>query len=638
MDKNTIIGFGLILLILFGFSYLNRPSKEAIEQKRINDSIALVEYQKKVEAAQIAAQTPDSLAELTPNIVGSVDSSAILQNLSSKYGAFAASAQGNEEIITLENDLINLKISTKGGSIVSAYLKKHTNYKNEPLYLFKEGESDFSAALLTSNNLVISTNTLFFTVKEQSPLKLVLSLQTDEDSSLDFVYSLHPEDYIVDFNIVPVNLQGILSAGNGAMDIAWNQSIRQQERGRSYEERYAHLTYKYLTDEVKEMSSNKEERKDPESKLKWIAYKDQYFSSVLIAKNSFEATQFISTPLKDSVFLKKYSTLTRVEFDPNKNEPIELNFYLGPNDYDQLKKYDKTVFAGQDLQLEKLVPLGWSLFRFVNKWFIIPVFGWLTGLVSNLGLAILLLTLIVKLILFPLTYKSMLSSAKMRVMKPQIQAISEKYPGQENAVQRQQKTMELYGQVGINPMSGCLPMLLQMPILFALFMFFPSAIELRHQSFLWADDLSTYDAIIHWNFNIPLISSILGNHISLFCLLMTVTQILYTKFSMEQTNTGQEQMPGMKMMMYVMPLMMLFFLNSYPAGLNYYYFISALISILQTIGFRLFLDEKKLLAQLEENKKKPAKKKSGFMARLEAAQKQQQAMLKEQQKKNAKRR
>ncbi|MDR1764046.1 MAG: membrane protein insertase YidC [Dysgonamonadaceae bacterium] len=635
MDKNTIIGFLLIMLILFGFSYLNRPSQEAIEQKRIQDSIALANRQLEAETAITEAIAVDS----ANSQIVEPDSSAIRQGLTAKYGAFAGAAQGSEEIVTLENDLLNLKISTKGGKIVSALLKKHTNYLNEPLYLFKEGESDFSATLLTSNNLVINTNTLFFTVTKQTDKSVTMSLKTGANSSLDFVYSLHPDDYIVDYKIVPNNLQGIISQGNGTMDLTWNQKVRQNERGRSYEERYARLTYKYLTDDVKEMSPNKEDRKDPESKLKWIAYKDQYFSSVLISKNGFEATQFVSIPLKNSEFLKDYTTLTRIEFNPNEANPVEMNYYFGPNDYHQLKNYDKTKFAGQDLQLEKLVPLGWSLFRFINKWFIIPIFDWLTHNISNIGLAILLLTLIVKTIIFPLTYKSIMSSTKMQVMKPQIEAITAKYPGQENAMQRQQKTMELYNQVGINPMSGCLPMLLQMPILLSLLMFFPSAIELRHQSFLWADDLSTYDALIHWNFNIPILSSILGgNHLSLFCLLMTITQVIYSKFSMDQTSAGQEQMPGMKLMIYVMPVMMLFFLNSYPAGLNYYYFISALVSILQTLGLRWFIDEKKLLAKLEENKKKPAKKKSGFMARLEAAQKQQQAMLREQQKKNGKRR
>jgi YidC/Oxa1 family membrane protein insertase len=418
------------------------------------------------------------------------------------------------------------------------------------------------------------------------------------------------------------------------LDIQWSQKIRQQEKGRKYEDRYAYLTYKYLSDDVEHLRENKDDVKNISNKVKWIGYKDQFFSSVLIAEKSFESTKLESKYFSEGNYLKEYSSSASVPFINNSSESLKFNYYFGPNDYSLLKNYDKTKFEGQNLELEKLVPLGWSLFRYVNKWIIIPVFGWLTGWCGNLGLAIFLLTLIVKIVLFPLLYKSFMSSAKMRVLRPQIEQITAKYPGSENAMTRQQKNMELYRQVGVNPMAGCLPMLLQMPILFALFMFFPSAIELRQQSFLWANDLSTYDAVIHWEAYIPLVSPYFGNHISLFCLLMTIVNIVYTKYNMEQTNTGQEQMPGMKVMMYIMPLFMLVFLNSYPAGLNYYYFISTLITVMQTIAFRFFLNEDKLLAKLEANKSKakPAKKKSGFMARLEEAQRKQQAMLREQQK------
>jgi YidC/Oxa1 family membrane protein insertase len=383
---------------------------------------------------------------------------------------------------------------------------------------------------------------------------------------------------------------------------------------------------------VENLRETKDDSKAISNKLKWIGYKDQYFSSALIAKESFGASQLDSKYFKSGEYLKDYSTTTSVDFDARSNLPIEMNFFFGPNDYNLLKTYDKTKFEGQDLQMEKLVNMGWSLFRSINKWVIIPIFDWLIGSVVNVGLAIFLLTLIVKMLLFPLVYKSLMSSAKMRVMKPQIEAITSKYPGQENAMARQQKTMELYRQVGINPMSGCIPMLIQMPILVALFWFFPSSIELRHQSFLWANDLATYDAVIHWDTYIPFISDSFGNHLSIFCLLMTIVNIVYTKFNMDQTNTGQEQMPGMKVMMYIMPVFMLFFLNSYSSGLNYYYFISTLITVLQTMAFRHFLNEKALLEKLEANKKNPPKKKSGFMARLEEAQRKQQAMLKEQQK------
>jgi YidC/Oxa1 family membrane protein insertase len=635
MDRNTVIGFVLIVLVLIGFSYLNRPSQEQIDaqkvQKRYQDSIAAVLYAaQQAEENKISRQNTDLLA--SENLPDSLYQS----KLHATYGEFSGAVQGFEEFITLENELMVIKLTSKGGRIYSVQLKEYTDQKDRPLILFDGNEAAFSATLVTNNNRIINTGELYFEIAEKTPLQTTLRLKTtsEENAYLDFVYSLHPDDYMVDFSITPHNLQNIVSTTTETMDILWKQKIRQQEKGRKYEERYAQLYFKYLNDDVEYLKETKDDAKSIASRMKWIGFKDQYFSSVLIAKESFGAGELVSKYFKtDSVYLKDYSAATSIDMDFKSEKPVQLNYFFGPNDYNRLKDYEKTKFQGQYLQLEKLVPLGWSLFRYVNKWIIIPIFDWLTDWISNIGLAIFILTLIVKIGLFPLTYKSFMSSAKMRVMKPQIEEITKKYPGTENATTRQQKNMELYRQVGINPMSGCLPMLLQMPILLALFMFFPTAIELRHQSFLWAEDLATYDALIHWDFDIPIISSILGNHISLFCLLMSIVTVLNTKFTMDQQSTGQEQMPGMKLMMYFMPFMMFFFLNSYPAGLNYYYLVSTIITILQTYAFRYFMDEKALLAKLEANKKNPPKKKSGFMARLEEAQRKQQAQLKEQQKK-----
>ena len=621
-NKNTIIGFILIFFVVIGFSYLNRPSKEQIAQQRYLDSMAIVERQ--MAQPVLTGEAPDN---------GNLPDSVVAEHFTALYGDFATAAQGEETFITLENEFLILQLSTKGGRVYSAQLKKYTNYEDNPLILFDKDESYFSVTLITANNRIINTGDLYFETVEQSPLATTFRLKAGDDAYLDFVYRLHPDDYMVDFNIVPHNLQNHISSQTGSLDLVWKQKIRQQEKGRKFEERYAQLFYKYLSDDVENLKETKDDSKAIPNKLKWIGYKDQYFSSALIAKESFGAGQLDSKYFKNGEYLKDYSTSTSVDFDIRESKPVELSFFFGPNDYNLLKSYDKTKFEGQDLQLEKLVYLGWSLFRTINKWIIIPVFDWLIGSIAGVGLAIFVLTLIVKTVLFPLVYKSLMSSAKMRVMKPQIEAITAKYPGQENAMARQQKTMELYRQVGINPMSGCMPMLIQMPILLALFWFFPSAIELRHQSFLWAKDLATYDAIIQWNTYIPFISDSFGNHLSLFCLLMTVVNVIYTKYNMDQANTGQEQMPGMKVMMYIMPVFMMFFLNSYSSGLNYYYFISTLITILQTIAFRYFLNENTLLAKLEANKKNPPKKKSGFMARLEEAQRKQQAMLREQQKK-----
>jgi YidC/Oxa1 family membrane protein insertase len=629
MDRNAAIGFFLIILLLFGFFFLNRPTEEQIEaQRRYYDSITELRQSQLVEQQATALRQQAGEAELS-----GTDSDSIRQaGLAARFGSFSSAAQGAESFITLENDLLILKVTTKGGRIYSVQLKNYTDYQGNPLILFKDDDSRFSLTLVTNNNRIVESEDLFFETISAHPTEATLRLSAGEDADIDFVYRLHPGDYVVDFTIVPRNLQDYLISGTNALDITWAQKIRQVEKGRRFAEQHARLTYKYLSDNVEQMSNSKDDSKSITNKLKWIGYKDQFFSSTLIAKENFNASQLESKYFKEGEYLKQYSSITSVDFDPKASNPIAFNYYFGPNDYSLLKRYDKTLFEGQDLQLEKLVHLGWSLFRYINQWVIIPVFDWLNTWVSNIGVAILLLTLIIKIALFPLIYKSLMSSAKMRVMKPQIEAITSKYPGQENAMARQQKTMELYRQVGINPMSGCLPVLLQMPFMVALFMFFPSAIILRQQSFLWAPDLSTYDAVIHWDTYIPFVSDYFGNHISIFCLLMTIANVAYSKYSMEQAGTGQEQMPGMKMMIYIMPVFMLVLLNSFPAGLNYYYFISMLISVLQTLLFRRFLNEEALLAKLEANKKNPQKQKSGFMVRLEEAQRKQEALLREQRK------
>ncbi len=624
MNKNTLIGFLLIGVILVAFSYLNRPSQEQMEaQRRYNDSIAVVYAQQQEAALKDKKQTVISQPESLPDSLKNVE----LQNT---YGDFYHSVEGKESFVTLENNLLKIVLINKGGRVYSVELKKFTDKNEKPLIIFDEDESAFDATLITTNNRIINTGNLYFEPVSEGN-KVTMRLKAGPENTLDYVYTLDQNDYILRMDIISKNLDQVLSSNTNSLDIRWMQKIRQQETGRSFENRYARLDYKYLADDVEQLSDSKDDAASVPNKLKWIGYKDQYFSSVFIADQNFESTKLESKVFPEgNRYLKEYNTTTTVAFDIKGLEPSTFHYYFGPNDYSLLKTYDKGKFQGEDLELEKLVPLGWSLFRYVNKWIVIPLFDFWTNICGNIGIAILLLTLTIKTGLFPLVYKSFMSSAKMRVMRPQVEEINEKYPGQEQALTRQQKTMELYRQVGVNPMSGCMPMLLQMPFLFALFMFFPAAIELRHESFLWAKDLSTYDAIISWNTYIPLVTPYFGNHISLFCLLMTITQILYTKFNMDQANTGQQQMPGMKAMMYIMPVFMMVFLNSYPAGLNYYYFVSTLITILQTLAFRLFVNEDKILKKLEENKKKPqVKKKSGFMARLEEAQRQQQALAKQ---------
>ena len=638
MDRNTIIGFILIGLLLFVFTWLNRPSQEQIEaQRQYNeymDSIARVEQarQQEIITQQIDPVISDTLVQMAD--------SAQTTYLTQQFGIFAQAAEGVEELITLENDKVELKISSKGGRLYYARLKEYVTHDGRPLILFDDIESSFNISFFTATNRLINTADLYFTPMTDGlpPNSVVMRLPVEDGSYMDFHYSLSPDDYMLHFEIQSVGLNGVLSPNTNTLDISWMQKARKLEKGRKFENQFTGLYYKFLTDKnVEKLSEVKNDDKQVSNRLKWIGYKNKYFTTVLISNDSFEATRFQSLQLSetDTTFLKEFQTNTSVAFDLSGKESVGFTYYIGPIKYTLLQAYDNNTPTDQRLALDELVPMGMKVFRPINQYFLLPIFNFLGKHFTNYGLIILILTLIVKLVVFPLTYKSYMSSAKMRVLRPQVEEINAKFPKQEQSMDRQKATMDLYSRAGASPMSGCLPMLLQMPILIALYWLFPASIELRQQSFLWAKDLSTYDAIISWNFDIPLISSMLGNHLSLFCLLMTATNVVYTKFNMAATNTGQQQMPGMNMMMYLMPLMFLFIFNQSASGLSYYFFISTLIQVLQTITFRFFVNEEKLLMQLEENKKKP-KKKSGFMQRLEEAQRAQQQQVRKQQQERSK--
>ena len=638
MDKNTTIGLLLIGLVFFLFTWLNRPNQEQIEAQRrydaYMDSIARVEQNRSTDIT-----TPTDYNSNFDYTITDLPDSVKMDNLIRQFGAFAQAAEGTEEFVTLENDKIELKISSKGGRLYTASLKEYTTYDGKPLVLFDGEESGLNITFVTATNRVVNLSDLYFMpIKDGlSNNSVVMRLMIEEGSYIDFLYTLLPDDYMLNWEIKSVGLNGILSPNTSSLDIYWGQKVRRLEKGRKYENQFTGLYYKFANDNVEKLSETKNDDKQLSNRLKWIGYKNKFFSTVLISNDSFEATRLQSIQLNetDTTFLKEFHTTTSVPFDLTGRENIGFTYYIGPNKYNLLKAYDNDRPSDQKLALDELVPLGYKVFRPINKYFILPVFNFLENHFTNYGLIILLLTLIVKLILFPLTFKSYMSSAKMRVLRPQVEEINAKFPQQDQAMDRQRATMDLYSRAGASPMAGCLPMLLQMPILIALYWLFPSSIELRQESFLWAKDLSTYDAIVSWNFDIPLISSFLGNHLSLFCLLMTATNFVYTKFNMEATNTGQQQMPGMKMMMYFFPFMMLFIFNQSASGLSYYFFISTLITILQTLSFRFFVNEQKLLKQLEENKKKP-KKKSGFMQRLEEAQRQQQQQVRKQQQQRTK--
>lgn len=618
MDKNTITGLVLIGILLVGFSILSRPSKEQLEaQQRYYDSIALVQQRE----AELKAKQEAALANEQKEAVN--DSNSV----------FFQARQGNESLVTIQNDLLKLALCTKGGTPYSVTLKDYMEQDKEtPLTLFNGEDIDLNF-LFYNKQEAIQTQNYYFTAVNPTDSAVTMRLSADADSYIDFTYTLHQGSYLVDFSIQAVGMDGKLAAGNKYVDIEWSQRARQIEKGYTYENRLAELTYKISGEGTDYLSASKNDEKEIAEPLNWIAFKNQFFSSVLITDANFEKSKLTSKlETQGSGYIKDYAAEMNTRFDPTGQEATQMYFYFGPNHYKTLTALDSD--RDSEWELNKLVYLGWPLFRWVNKWFIINIFDWLSGWGLSMGMVLLFLTLIVKAVVFPATWKTYMSSAKMRVLKPKIDVINQKYPKQEDAMKKQQEIMTLYSQYGVSPMGGCLPMLIQMPVLIALFMFIPSAIELRQQGFLWADDLSTYDAFVTFPFRIPF----LGDHLSLFCVLMTVTNILNTKYMMQQQDTGANpQMAAMKWMSYLMPVMFLFILNDYPSGLNYYYFISTLVSVITTIILRKTTNEAKLLAELEANKKDPRKmKKSGFAARLEAMQKQQEELMKQRQNQNRK--
>ena len=437
--------------------------------------------------------------------------------------------------------------------------------------------------------------------------------------------------------ILQNNMQSVIPPSVADMEFAWHQKMARNEAGRMFEESNSALYYMFANGDVENLSEGSSDHKEVSERVKWIGYKNQFFTALLIADDYFTTAEFDSEILENNpAYIKELDTRASVEYSSANPVPASFKFFFGPNSYPLLSDLQSELAPGQNLHLTNLIPLGWALFRWINTLIVIPVFDFLGQFIGNYGIIILLLTIFIKIILFPFTYKSYMSQARMRVLAPEIKEINDKYPGNENAMKRQQETMALYSRAGASPFSGCLPMLLQLPILVAMFNFFPSAIELRGEPFLWAKDLSAPDAIVSWSAHIPFISSTFGNHISLFCLLMTVVNIIYTRINM-QNQPGGNSMPGMKWMMYLMPVMFLVFFNNYAAGLSYYYFLSLLITIVQTYIFRKVVDEDKVRAAMKENAKKP-RKKSGFMARLEEAQRKQQALLREQEKQRSKKR
>ena len=623
MDKNTIIGFALILAILVGFSWWTKPSEEELaKQQAYNDSIAAVQAQKAMEQEILFQQTI-------------IEQEAANANQAFDYGVFTPFSQGENKKVVIENEELKLTLNTKGGNITEVELKNYKNYDKNALILFDEQDAEQYFTLVTANNRVVESSNLYFTPTMLNDSTLAMSITLESGETLSQVYSL--DGFMVNYSIQSKGMNNVLSPRMNTVDMTWNLNMRQQERSKKFEGRYSALYYKYYDDEVECLSETSADAEKLIGKVKWVACKDQFFSSVLIAEDYFTNVEVESNISEPVNYLKDCKTQLSFGFDASGAATTKLKYYFGPNSYQDLQAYDDGVKKAEDrLDLEELVPLGWGIFGWVNKYLVIPIFNLLGSFIANYGLIIFLLTLIIKLLILPLTYKSYMSTAKMRVLRPQIEEINKRIP-EDKPMERQQATMALYRKVGVSPMGGCLPMLLQMPVLFALFVFFPVAIELRQQGFLWADDLSSYDSIFSWDVYIPFISSYYGNHISLFCLLMAIANIISTKISTDAQGGGSQQMPMMKWMMYLMPIMFLFFFNDYASGLTYYYLVSTLLTLLQTFIFRMSINDQKILDKLNSYQAKP-KKKSGFMERLEQMQKEQLAKQREQIKKQQRRR
>ncbi len=546
-----------------------------------------------------------------------------------RYQSFAGVLYGDSTSIVLENKLVKLELSTKGGVIAQATLKDYDTYVGGDTALVKmfTPATDSYSFILTSASQRFDTGRFYFTPVQENDSTILMRLDLEQGAMWGLRYTLHPDSYIVTMELVQSGMQRIIPSSVASIDFHWYQKMARNEKGRTFEERNSSIFYKFMGEGPDHLSENSNDRESLNQKLQWVAFKNQFFSSVVIPRGGFNTADVESAPLNDDpTFLKTMECTASMDYSSTSATPCTFDIFLGPNLYPLLSSLDDTLDAKEDLQLTHLIPLGWTLFRWINTIIVIPVFTFLGSFITDYGIIILLLTIFIKIILFPFTYKSYMSQARMRLLAPEIKEINDKYPGQENAMKRQQMTMALYSKAGASPFSGCLPMLLQFPVLIAMFSFFPSCIELRGQGFLWAHDLSAPDVICTLPFTIPFY----GNHVSLFCLLMTVTNIIYTQINM-QNQPSSSSMPGMKWMMYLMPIMFLFFFNDYASGLSYYYFLSLLITIVQTYIFRRCVNEEKMRAKMKANAAKP-KKKSGFMARMEEMQRKQQAMLREQQK------
>ena len=610
MDKNSIMGLSIIGLIIIAYSIYTQPSVEEVNAAKMRrDSIERVQTLAK-EAAIIAEQKnqiviPDSTTEISDSVKMELEKQ--------KFGDFASASQGVEQILTLENNLVKVSLSSKGGKIKSVQLKDYKTWDGRPLYLMNNDSNVFNLSL-SAQNRIINTEELYFTASGTAGTKnsVNLRLPAGEKKYIEFAYSLPENSYMVNYQVNVVGLEDVIAQNSSFINVDWKDIVTQQEKSIENERAATTVHYRFTDEEVDYISETSNEKKDLKTRVQWIAFKQQFFSAVLISDQSGFESPTVETKSDENskTIVKEMTAAFSLPYDRKPVQTYNMQFYFGPNNYQDLKKID-------NLHLEKLIPLGWGIFGWVNRFLVIPTFHFLDGFNMNYGLIILILTILVRIIILPLTYGSFKSQAKMKVLSPEMAEINEKFGS--DPMKKQQETMALYRKAGVNPLGGCIPGLLQLPILIAMFRFFPSSIELRQQSFLWAHDLSTYDSILDLPFHIPAY----GSHVSLFTLLMTVSTIIYTKMNMQMTAATN---PQMKWMMYLMPILFLGFFNNYSAGLSYYYFLSNVIGFGQQYLFKAFLDEDKIHAQIQENKKKPVKK-SGFQARLEQMAKERNAQI-----------
>lgn len=633
MNKNNIIGFLLIAVVLIGFSWYNQPSAEEQRAAFVQDSIAKAKHAEMEKASKAAAAKRQTNAKAKVE----ADSTAL----------FYSALKGQAKKIVLKNEKVELTLNTKGATVEKAVIKGYVGHNLQ----VKDGSADAKDVTLFDGNdqslkfmleakeANIITSDLYFTPSNVTDKSVTMTAVAGEGKTLTLTYTLG-DDYMLHMSLQANGMAGLFSPNYNKMDVDWSDKARQQERGFMFENRYTTLTYHNVeggTDHLNEGSEKIDEK--IEESIDWVSFKNQFFSAIIVAKDNFEKDAFMTSipQEKGSGYLKQFQAKMKTAFDPTGKKASEFEFYFGPNDFQILKNTEKESTFGKDLEFQKLVYLGWPIIRWINRFFTLYVFDWLSN-VFPMGIVLILITLLLKLITYPMVKKSYMSSAKMRVLKPKLEAATAQYNKPEDQMQKQQAMMAEYAKYGVSPLSGCLPMLIQMPVWVAMFNFVPNAIQLRGEKFLWMNDLSTFDPIIEWNTNIWLI----GDHLSLTCILFCVANLLYSWMTMRQQRdqmVGQqaEQMKMMQWMMYLMPLMFFFMFNDYSAGLNFYYFISLFFSAAIMWTLRKTTDDEKLLAILEkryqENKNNP-KKASGLMARMQALQemqrKQQEEMMRKQ--------